>query len=392
MVDQPSRIPPTQKATESSRVDLERLEAKHLAEHSMERVFAEQDFQSECNSGFDGIAIRRNFKTLEEFKARKARAKEAQKQEEEEEITTQIIGTEKAEETATRFQNKNFELNKKTLLLLRDSLKQSDKYNDIIRKVLDFYSDPTLADEALDFLYETTYGDLQKEVLKAKEELNARCAREIKAGKNIKTEAKEFSKAGLGSPTGLRDLYRDITGKARTAHELFDDLAKKFSYEQLKTAIKFLFHSLGSDLKAKGPSISRAELLKLIEDTKILQAILGVYKFFEGRMNLVTSQFLQYSLKIPPSINFETLSKLFVKLLEARYVSPEKILQNAALLGIAEELLAQIIVFNQFRDAIRNTSPKLYRSDKHRQEVIDAILEALEEIEEEYEEEEGEEK
>lgn len=387
MIDQPARIPPTQKSS-VGKIDYQKIAAKKLANRSLERVSAEQDFQAECNSGFNGVAIRKNFKTLDEFKGKKSKSKEAR---EEEDIREEIIGAEKAEDTATSFQNKNFELNKKTLLILRDSLKQSDKYNDIIRKVLSFYSDPTLADEALDFLYETTYGDLQKEVLKAKEALNARYGREIQAGKNIKAEAKEFSEIGLGSPTGLRDLYRDVTGKARTAQELFDELAKKFNYEQLKSAIKFLFHSLGSDLKSKGPSISRAELLKLIEDTKILQAILGVYKFFEGRMALINSQFLQYSLRIPPSINFELLAKIYVKILEARYVSPEKIIQQAMMLGIAEELLSQVIIFNQFRDATRNTSPKLYRSDKHRQEVIDAILEALEEIEEEYEEEEGEE-
>lgn len=388
MIDQPSRIPPSQKSTAASRLDLQKLEAKKLAEFNIERIAAEQDFEAECNSGFDGIAIRRNFKTLEEMKSKRAKAKEAQK-EEDEEIFAKVIATEKAEEAATKYQEKNYELNKKTLLLLRDSLRESDKYNDIIRKVLEFYSDPTLADEALDFLYETTSGDLQREVLKAKEALNAQYAREIKAGKNIKAEAKEFSEIGLGSATGLRDLYRDVTGTARTAHELFDELAKKFNYEQLKTAIKFLFHSLGSDLKAKGPSISRAELLKLIEDTKILQAILGIYRFFESRMNLINSQFLQYSLRIPTTINFEILAKLFVKLLEGRYISADKIIQLASILGIAEELLAQIIVFNQFRDAVRNTSPKLYRSDKHRQEVIDAILEALEELEEEYEQNEG---
>lgn len=384
MIDQPSRIPSIQKSTESIRSIQQSLEAKRLATRLLQRVSTERNFEEFCDSGLNVVTIRRNFKTLDEFKAKKVKAKESQKLEEE----LAVEAAEKSEEAATRFQNKNNEFDKKALILLRNSLKEDDTSEDIIRKVLDFYSDPTLADEALDFLYETTYGDLQKEVLKAKELLNERYGREIKAGKNIKAEAEEYSKQGLGSKSNLRDLYRDVTGKERHVQELFDELSKKFNYDQMKFVIKFIFHSLGADLKSKGPSISRAELLKLLDDTKSLQAILGVFKFFESRMNLINSMFLQNNLFIPPTINFEILAKLYGKLIQDRYISPEKILQLAKLLGISDELLAQIIVFNQFRDATRNTSLRLYRSDKHRQEIIDAILEALEEIEEEYEKEE----
>jgi type III secretion protein W len=80
-----------------------------------------------------------------------------------------------------------------------------------------------------------------------------------------------------------------------------------------------------------------------------------------------------------------------MKLLEGRYVSPDKVIKLARFLGISEDLLAQIIIFSQMRDAIRNTSPRLYQSIKHRQEVLESILEALDEIEEEYEKDEEEE-
>ena len=107
----------------------------------------------------------------------------------------------------------------------------------------------------------------------AKEFLNASFKREIVAGRNINLQAQTFSKEGLGSPTALRDMYRDITGNPRTPHTLFDELTAKFSYDSMRMVIRFLLHSLGADLKSKGPSITRPELMRLMEETQILQAI-----------------------------------------------------------------------------------------------------------------------
>ena len=103
-------------------------------------------------------------------------------------------------------------------------------------------------------------------------------------------------------------------------------------------------------------------------------------------MKLINSQFVRYELLIPATINFEILAKSFMKLLSERYVSPDKLFQLARILGISEDDMAQIIIFMQMRDAIRNTAPKLYKSIKHRQDILEAIIEALEELEEEEEE------
>ena len=388
MAEQP-RIPPTQRAQLAASIQRQKIQAQlaKLANRSIQREAAVKNLQAYCKSGFNLAQVRRNFKTLEDLKSKKVRVKEAEKAEEEK----VILDIEKTDETATRFQNQNQELNKKTLLLLRHSIKEDDSAEEILRKVLEFYADVTLADDAFEFLIETSSGKLQKEIIKAHDLLHERYEREIKAGRNIKVEAQEFSKKGLGSPTALRDLYRDVTGTSREVNVLFDELGKKFTFDELKTVIKFLFHSLGSDLKSKGPSISRAELLKLVDDTKALQAILGIYRFFESRMSIVNQQFYNYDLSLPGTINFELLAKQFIRLLENRYVSPDKVFLLAKYLGIPEELLAQIIIFTQMRDATRHTSPKLYRSNKHRQEVLDAVMEAIEELEEELEEEEEEE-
>lgn len=387
MVDIPinpsNRIQPT--GLERQKIQVQ----SKLANRSLARSSSARMFQHWCESGFNPVTIRREFKSLEEIKSKKGQ-KEVVKEEEQEASKIQEI--KKVDETATRYHKENSDLSKKLLLVLRNLLKESDTSEDILKKVLQFYSDPTLADEALDFLIETTAGKLCQECIKAKNELNKLFEREIKAGKNIKAETQDFSKKGFGTQSDLRFLYRDITGTVRTTQTLFEELAQKYNFDQLKTVLKFLFNALGADFRSKGPSISSAELQKLIDDTKSLQAIYQLYKFFLDKMGTIHRQFINNNLPINPNINFELLAKQFMELLNARYVSSEKILQMAKVLGISEELLAEIIIFTTMRDAIRKTSLKLYRSNKHRQEILDAFIETLEDLEEKLDEEEEEKK
>ncbi|NGX34113.1 MAG: hypothetical protein K1060chlam1_00462 [Candidatus Anoxychlamydiales bacterium] len=346
---------------------------------SKQQVASKRALKAYQESGFNQVAMRKNFKPLEEQRHGRKSLSKSQAADDEVEVVEEVKNT---EETASRFNKKNQELKEKTLLILRDLIKDEDTVEDILKKVLDFYPDYTLADDALEFLLQTTHGDLAIKIHKVKEYLNAEYKREIVAGRNINLQAQVFSKEGLGTPTNLRDMYRDITGNPRTAITLFDELTAKYTYENMKPVIRFLLHSLGSDLKSKGPSITRPELIRLIEDAQMLQAILGVYRFFISREGLISSQFDHFGLILPKILNFEMIAKLFVNLLKERYVTSDKIALMAKHLGISEELAAQIIIFSQMRDAIRQTSMKLYKSLKHRQETLDAFIETLEELEE----------
>ncbi|MFA6118609.1 MAG: type III secretion system gatekeeper subunit SctW [Parachlamydiales bacterium] len=374
-------------------MDINRIQAKRTQiaqqiksqQRTARQVASDRALRSFEDSGFNIVAMRRLFKPLEDQRISKKSLSKSQFSDEEVEI---IEETRNIEDTAFRFNKKNYELKIKTLLILRDSISDEDSVEDILRKVLSFYPDYTLADDALDFLLQTTQGKLGVKVARAKEFLNATYKREIVAGRNINFQAELFSKSGLGSPSALRDMYRDITGNPRTPHTLFDELSSKFNYVDMKLIMRFLFHSLGADLKAKGPSITRPELIRLIEDTQLLQAILGVYNFFNSRTNLVSTQFDHFGLIKPPNVNFENLSKLFINLLKEKYFSSEKILFLSRYMGISSETLAQIIVYTQMRDAIRQTSLKLYKSEKHRQEALSAFIQTLEGLEEKLEEEE----
>jgi type III secretion protein W len=369
--------------------------AQHSA-HSKQllRYAVSQGISAEVISGsgeldvFNPTLMARRFEALES-KLRKKGKEESEKPEEKDKKITEVR---RLEGVSERFQRQNFELRSRILLLLRSRISDRDTKEEILRKVLETYSDLSLADEALDFLIETSEGDLKKKIEEAKREFNLRNEREIRAGRNIGTQAREFSMQGLGTPSGLRDLYRDITGNPREPPVLFEELSKQFTYSKMKAVIDFILHSLGSDLKSKGPSISRAELHRMMSEARTLQAILGIYRFFKSRMKMIGSSFLRYGLSLPLRLDFEFLARLFMKFLQERYPSPEKAILLAGQLGISEEMLAQIIIITQMRDAVRQVAPKLFKSEQHRQDVLLSFMEALEELDEKLEEEEEEEK
>ncbi|NGX56266.1 MAG: Outer membrane protein YopN [Candidatus Anoxychlamydiales bacterium] len=373
------------RASKSYQIQQKAAKQAKLQSMQLRQIASRRAARSLRDSGFNQVFIRKNFKTLEEQRSRRKALMKSEAADEDIEI---VEAVKNSEETASRFNKKNPELKEKILLLLLNSLLEEDSVEEILKKVLEFYPDYTLADDALDFLSQTTKGKLLHKILQAREYLNANFKREIVAGRNMNLHAQIFSKEGLGSPTNLRDMYRDITKNPRSANTLFEELSSKYNYDNIKSIIRFLLHSLGSDLKSKGPSIQSAELLLLMKDTQILQAISNLYRFFKGRSALIANQFTHFGIEMPKGLDFEIIAKQFMNLLNERYVSSDKVLMLSKMLGISKELLAQIIIFTQMRDATRNTSKRLYKSNKHRLDVLDSLIEAVEEIEEEMEEEE----
>lgn len=345
-------------------------------------VVDSEDFAGDAD--FSGmIRIMGQFKELDKLKSQEPTKSDAKAATEDK----KILDVEDPNNAAARYERNNDELKEKTLLSLRASVTSEDTPDEIINKAFRIYSDHALADDALDFLNETTDGELNDTIKLAKDKFNQEFKREITAGRNITTQAKEFSKEGLGSPTALRDLYRDVILNQREPLKLFEEFTEKFSYDKLKIVITFLLHSLGADLNAKGPSIPHGELKRLVDETRSLQAILGVFKFFQSRMNLIHSQFVYYNLAFPPRLTFEALGRLFARILAERYMNSEKIIQVLQVLGLSKEAAAQLIICTQFRDALKQIAPRYYRTPQHRDELFKTIIDTIEEIEDEMDEE-----
>lgn len=282
--------------------------------------------------------------------------------------------------TADEFSEGHPEHKKESLVLLRSSIKPDDKPEAILERVLSFYRDPSLADEALDFLLLTTEGDLHVRVKEAKNQYNEQFSREITAGRNVHAEARSAAKEGLGTPTDMRNMYRDITGNPRDAHTLFQELSTQYSYRQLSKVAKFLLHSMGSDLTSGGPSIEPGRLHNLMTEVKSVQATLGVFAFFKNRQSLIKQQFELEEREVPKEVNFESLARAFMHIAGERYPTAQKIDQEAKTLNVDRDTAEKMIVLEQMRDAVKQVSTRVYRSPEHRDQVHQVLIECLEEI------------
>lgn len=297
-----------------------------------------------------------------------------------------LLPTKLVKQKAQEHEKKNPELKSRVLQLLREKVKPDSSAEDIQEVLDEFYPDPMLADDAMEFLLDTSEGELHQQVQEAKDNLNESKGREIVAGRNISTQARQASEKGLGTPTGLRDMYRDVTGNPRDSNTMFQELSDKYSFKEMHKVVKFLLHSLGSDLKSKGPSIPKGELHRLMSETRSLQAILGVYRFYKGRMGLMQKMFKKAGLNMPKKLGFETMAKAFMTLAGERYPSSDKVLSQAKRLGVDDWIHAKIIAFTQMRDSIREMAmSQIFRSLQHRDELLMALIEALEDLEDELE-------
>ncbi len=343
-----------------------------------------EEFKQAIEIVFNPVAMRSKMEQLE-TRIRKTTKEDATgKAEKEGEIDFSIEGI---QAVAEDFENRNPELIARFLVALRTRLSKTDSFEELLAKVQETYPDVSLADEALEFLIATSDEELAEKLTQVKNHLNALHGREIRAGKNIMSEAQTFSKENLGTPTSLRDLYRDITGNPREPATLFAELATKYTFEKMKTVIAFVLHSLGNDLRAKGPSIEKGELHRLFSEARSMQSIIGVYRFFQNRMPLIATSFQQHGLLLSVQASFENLARGFMKFLLERYPSSDKLLQMAKHLGFEDDLLSEVILFSQMKDAVRQVSPRLYRSEQHKQDVLATFLETLEDLEDQLEEE-----
>ena len=140
-------------------------------------------------------------------------------------------------------------------------------------------------------------------------------------------------------------------------------------------------------MKSKGSSIPHGLLHRLLTETRSLQAIIGVYRFFRGRMRLVEKMFMQENLDMPDQLTFESIAKEFMEMCADRYPSGSKVLERGVRLGIDKWIQAKIIVLSQMRDAVREVAMSLiFKTLQHRDELYMAILEALEDLEDQLEE------
>lgn len=370
-----------------SPIDSTKAQKAAAAERANEQAAVIQEASEDLQAWTEEGAFLPGFMNRAESLETKVRRSPKEERSEKKERSRPI---EQIDKISEEFQQRNPELQARALRLLRSRLQEEDTAEDIQRKVSEIYPDHFLADEALDFVLQTSTGELSKQAFLAKKQINDFYSREIIAGKNIAAQVQEFSIQGLETSIGLRALYREITGNPRDCNTLFNTLLSMFKYDKMKLVIAFILHSLGSDLKAKGSSIDRGELHNLLTEARKLQAILGIFRFFETRMRFIAAGFKHHELTLSDLLTFEELAKQFMEILQDRYPSGDKLLQQY----LKKWMLAaegNIILLSSYYQALKETSGRLYRSNQHRQELANAMVEGLEDLyDQEEENEEGE--
>lgn len=350
------------------------------------QVASEDDFIESVDTGFNPAAVERE-------QARRNRSRTLTERKGTEKTETKKIkevAQKSEEDLAHDFQRRNPELEADTLFNLRQSLTEGDTAEDVLKKVSTKIKDPTLADEVMEYLERTTAGDLLTSVQQARKIHFDQNERVIVAGRNVDSAAKWYYQQGLGkNPTELRDLYRDITGNPPRDHNvLFAELSTKYAPDQLKIVVAFLLKGLTYDLKSKGSSIEKPELMRLMTETRNLQSILGVHLFFESRMRPIQSLFAKNELIYPPNVSFRHLAQLYMQLVEGRYPSFLQLSTAIEKMGFTTDE-GKSIILHLFFYATGKLSPRLYQSPKHLQNVQNLIRMTIEDVEAEEEGEEA---
>jgi type III secretion protein W len=307
--------------------------------------------------------IRRDGETLQKRIEKKVRSEHAEKTEDEEEVPLEV---EESQEITGYYENKSTEVKNKPLQNLKEQISKFDTEEDILQKVMDMYPDPIDAEAAFEFLLQTMPDDLKEKIYNAKTRFEKRFERALKAGKNIFDE--------------LREMYNKLTGDPKPALELFEELLTKFTFEKMKQAIKFWLSALGADLNSKGSSIEPGELSNLLKDAKSLQAILGLYSYFASKQRELILNLARKNAIATPQMNFRNLAKMFAMFLKEMYPSPDKVIFMKNELGITSNLHAQEAVFSIMCGAVKGVSPKLFRNQKHIDDVLRCFIDALEAI------------
>ena len=299
-----------------------------------------------------------------------------------------VIPERESKDAASKFEKRNPELKASSLVNLLKKAKDCKDKEELLKLLEEYYTDPLLADEALDFLTQCSLGDFQKIVQETKEELTKKYEKDIRAEKNIAEEVSHFAGQDIEARPKLRQRYLELIHQSeeRDASQLFLDYSKQFpSYKELRKVFAYFYRALGMDLKSQGPSIEPGLLHSLMQEVRKAQSGIGIYNFFRDRMDLLTKEFARAGIPVPEGLTFEKMAVAFLKIISERYPSLEKVLDTIPFSTVLS-LLGKIITCNQFRDALPQTSTAfLFRSLQHRDETKKAILDALERLEEELE-------
>lgn len=259
---------------------MQRLGQQEVIEQAAARQDSSEDALADLKDASNPLATLKKQESIKEkILTRTEKAKEA----------GDVVPIEEVKRKAEEFADTHPEHDNKKLVELHQQMTPTDKKQAILAKIRNFYNDPVLINEALQFLLSTTTGALKSEIQEAMNDFQKEHKLELTAGQNITQPSRDAVKEGVAKTADeFRSTYTEyIQAPEEDASTKFSNLLKEYkSIENFEPVMLKLLSSIGNalnvDKNSKSPSLERPQLMRLINEVKILQAMLGVKRYFDG--------------------------------------------------------------------------------------------------------------
>ena len=261
------------------------------------------------------------------------------------------------------------------LRMLRNSVASGRQMGslDLLRELGRGSTDPSHQYALLDILEQSLAGDeadLRSLVRQARQQLESAKGPEIRAGVNLAQEINARA-ATPAEMQNLRDMYRSEVVGFTTPQDCFRSLLAARGPGGLADAIEFLIAGCGKDLKSALPSLGEEALSRILTDlqcVQVLNTVMDKLTLLAGRMG---SLFGEACL-----LNGEQMTGRVLDFTEQTFVAPGAIAAFIGECGV-KKLLAQLDFATELTKLFRQLSPRLFRKESDRAQLIDSTQEHL---------------
>lgn len=269
----------------------------------------------------------------------------------------------------------NSEYAARMLRMLRNAMASNRNFGplDLLRELGRGSTDPShqfAMLELLELSLGSDEGDLRTLIRQARQQLENAKGPEIRAGINLAQEVN----ARASTPAemqNLREMYRSEVVGFTTPQDCFRSLLSARGPGGIADAIAFLISGCGKDLKSALPSLEKEALSRILTDlqcVQVLNTVMDKLTLLSGRM---AKQFGEMCL-----LNGEQMTGRVLDFTEETFVPSSSIAAFIGECGI-KKLLAQLDFATELTKLFRQLSPRLFRKESDRKQLIDSTQEHL---------------
>lgn len=195
--------------------------------------------------------------------------------------------------------------------------------------------------------------------------------RDILAGINIAEVSDQFDSFGLDDAENLIGFYRDAVLDYKTLSVAYQKLLEKYGIAGFFVGIDFLLQALGSDMGAKGSSISTVNLEAILKDIEQLRGLRFIYKNIHDSITKVKKMSL---LKIH-ELCHDVIKKVLV--IQKRRSVEKQFLPDMAAAAEIYRNDQKVDFYNRIVSLIKQIPEKIFMDSKSREQILDDMQDTL---------------